>query len=489
MEKDFSQINLIRKSDEELADIAQEITDLYLEHWNKLLNIATEYHFEKGENANLILNKIFATLKDRRSLQIQKFSDNEIRNCLVNAKNADLVKQTINKIQLLNKQERHQELIEFLDEIQNSTDKSLCGLSEEGSAPSNDEYALTISHLGYIARTRLSEYKRLNRNYKRTDVNILNIEQMDSYDMVYVPNGLVSNYTDSKSDFLEKFYQVNEHDHLIIFTEKGKCYWRNAFEIPEVILATKGQTIQNLLQLEESDKVCSIISIRSLTDDNLINNTYIILCTEKGQIKRTPLEAYSRPRKSGIIAMDVRDYDKLSYACLTHGESDIMLVLQSGHGIHFRENEELRSLGRTARGVTGIIVDNDEDNVIGMIALENDNKDVLLISETGYGKRSAIEDFRITHRGGKGVTAMKISEKTKCVIAIKDVTDDDDLLITTRLGISTRIHINTIRKIGRNTLGSRLINLSKGDSITSVCILPHLNENFINNNNDIFSIL
>lgn len=313
----------------------------------------------------------------------------------------------------------------------------------------DDEVVITISHLGYIKRTPLAEYKAQNRGGKGSKGGSARDE-----------------------DFIEHLYMATNHNYLLFFTEKGKCFWLRVFEIPEGVKTSKGRAVQNILQIEEDDKIASIINLNSITDPDYIDNHYVILVTEKGIIKKTTIEAYSRPRKKGIIAIGVREGDRLIAARFTDGSSDVMLALHSGRAIRFKENEELRALGRTASGVKGIELANDDDKVVGVLTIDNQRSNVLIVSEAGFGKRSLLEDYRITHRGGKGVATIKITEKTGNLIAMKDVTDDDDLMIINRSGLTIRMHVDSLRILGRNTQGVKLIDLRKNDRIAAICVVP-----------------
>ena len=317
----------------------------------------------------------------------------------------------------------------------------------------DEEVVITISHLGYIKRTPLAEYKVQNRGGKGSRGS-----------------------SSRDEDFIEHLYMATNHNYLLFFTEKGKCFWMRVFEIPEGMKTSKGRAIQNLLQIEEGDKITAIINLKSIDDPDYINNHFIILCTEKGIIKKTSIEAYSHPRKKGIIAINVREGDRLLAARFTDGNSDIMMALYSGRAIRFHENEELRAIGRTASGVRGISLEDENDRVIGMLAIDNDRLNILIVSENGYGKRSLLEDYRITHRGGKGVSTIKITERTGNLIAIKAVTDEDDLMIINRSGIAIRLHVDQLRILGRNTQGVRLIDLRGKDVIAAVCEVPRQEE-------------
>ena len=265
---------------------------------------------------------------------------------------------------------------------------------------------------------------------------------------------------------------ATNHNYLLFFTEKGKCFWLRVFEIPEGVKTSKGRAIQNILQIEEDDRIASIINLTSITDPDYINNHFVILCTEKGVIKKTNIDAYSHPRKKGIIAINVREGDRLIAARFTDGNSDVMLALHSGRAIRFKESEELRPMGRNAAGVRGITLAGPDDAIVGVLAIDNQRSNVLIVSQNGFGKRSLLEDYRITHRGGKGISTIKITEKTGNLVALKDVTDDDDLMIINRSGIAIRLHVDTLRILGRNTQGVKLIDLRKNDTIAAVCVVP-----------------
>ena len=313
----------------------------------------------------------------------------------------------------------------------------------------NEEVVITISHLGYIKRTPLAEYKVQNRGGKGSRGG-----------------------SSRDEDFIEHLYMATNHNYLLFFTEKGKCFWLRVFEIPEGVKTSKGRAIQNILQIEEDDKIASIINLQSVTDPDYINNHFVFLCTEKGIIKKPSIEAYSHPRKKGIIAINVREGDKLIAARFTDGNSEMMLALHSGRAIRFRENEEMRAMGRNASGVKGITLADDNDKIVGVLAIDNPHSSVLIVSQNGYGKRSLLEDYRITHRGGKGVSTIKITEKTGNLIAMKDVTDEDDLMIINRSGLAIRLHVDSLRILGRNTQGVKLIDLRKNDVIAAVCVVP-----------------
>ena len=256
------------------------------------------------------------------------------------------------------------------------------------------------------------------------------------------------------------------HNTMLFFTEKGKCFWLKVYDIPEGTKQSKGRAIQNLLNIEPDDKVKAYINLLSLKDDDYINSNYIVLCTKKGIIKKTTLEAYSRPRQNGVNAITIKEGDQLLEAKLTNGENDIMIAVKSGKAIRFPENK-VRPMGRTASGVRGIWME-EGDEAIGMVCVEPANANILVVSENGFGKRSAIEDYRITNRGGKGVKTINMTDKTGNLIALIDVTDEDNLMIINRSGLTIRLEVSELRVMGRNTQGVKLINLRNDDSIAAV---------------------
>lgn len=309
----------------------------------------------------------------------------------------------------------------------------------------DDEMVITISHMGYIKRTPLTEYRRQNRG----------------------GTGARGGSTRDE-DFIEHLFIATMHNTMLFFTRKGKCFWLKVYNIPEGSKTSKGRAMQNLINIEPDDNVRAYINVKNLNDQDYINNNFIVLCTTKGVIKKTSLEAYSRPRTNGVNAITVREGDELLEARMTNGKHHIMLAVKSGRAIRFPE-ETVRPMGRTASGVRGIKLDNEAtDFVVGMITVENKEKEVLVVSEKGYGKRSDIEDYRITNRGGKGVKTINITDKTGSLIALKDVTDNDDLMIITQFGNILRSPVSTLRVMGRATQGVRLINLRENDTIASV---------------------
>ncbi len=308
----------------------------------------------------------------------------------------------------------------------------------------DEPVVITISHLGYIKRTPLSEYRVQNRGGRGAKAS-----------------------TARDEDFLEHLFIATNHNYMLFFTQQGKVYWLRVYEIPEGSKTSKGRAIQNLIQIAPDDTVKAYINVKNLTDEEYINNNYIILATKKGVIKKTALEAYSRPRQNGINAITVREGDELLAARLTNGNNDVLLAVRSGRAIRFPESK-VRPMGRTAAGVRGITLADESDQVVGMICVENEDYDILVVSERGYGKRSKLDDYRITNRGGKGVKTLNITEKTGQLISIKNVTDKDDLMIINKSGIAIRLPVSSLRVMGRATQGVRLIKLNEGDEIAAV---------------------
>ena len=313
----------------------------------------------------------------------------------------------------------------------------------------DSEVVITISHAGYIKRTPLTEYKKQNRGGVGTKAA-----------------------STRDKDFIEHVYVATNHQYMLFFTEQGRCFWMRVYEIPEGSRQSKGRAIQNLINLPQDDKVLAFINVLNLKDEEYINSHHIVMCTKKGVIKKTSLEAYSRPRVNGINAITIREGDTLLEAKLTNGEQDIMLAVRSGKAIRFPE-AKVRTMGRSASGVRAITVDHDNDEVVGMIVVkEGDGFDVMVVSEAGYGKRSSLEDYRITNRGGKGVKTITVTEKTGELVSLKAVTDEDDLMIITKKGTMIRMGVDTLRVMGRATQGVRLINLRSGDEIASIAKVP-----------------
>ena len=316
----------------------------------------------------------------------------------------------------------------------------------------DDEMVITISHMGYIKRTPLTEYRTQNRG----GVGMKGCSTRDE-------------------DFIEHIYVTTMHNTMLFFTEKGRCYWLKVYAIPEGTRASKGRAIQNVIQIEPDDAVRAYINVRRLDDREYVTSNYIIMCTKAGIVKKTLLEAYSRPRQNGVNAITIKEGDQLIEAKLTSGDSEVLLAAKEGKAIRFNE-KAVRPIGRTGAGVKGITIDGD-DEVVGMICVEKDRKeDILVVSEHGYGKRTDLDDYRITNRGGKGVKTLQITEKTGKLIAIKAVTDENDLMIINRSGLTIRIPVGDIRLAGRATQGVKVINLRGGDSIASVIEVPKSEE-------------
>jgi DNA gyrase subunit A len=308
----------------------------------------------------------------------------------------------------------------------------------------NEEMLITISNQGYIKRTSLSEYRTQGRG------------------------GVGSRGAATKEDdFTEHLFIAQAHNYLLIFTDMGKVYWKKAYEIPEGTKTSKGRAVQNLINIEPGDVVRAVINVKNLTDEEYINNNFVILCTENGTIKKTSLEAYSRPRQGGITAISIHEGDRLLNASLTNGKNHIIIAKSEGKAVHFNEND-VRPMGRTAAGVRAVTLESATDKVIGMVCISREDANLLVVSENGYGKRSLIDDYRITKRGGKGVKTLNITDKTGKLVAIKEVGDDDELMIINRSGITIRIKVGELRVMGRATQGVRLIKLNEDDRISSV---------------------
>jgi DNA gyrase subunit A len=313
----------------------------------------------------------------------------------------------------------------------------------------NDEVVITISHLGYIKRTKSSEYKQQGRGGR----------------------GSRGSKTRNE-DFIEHIFVANNHNYLLLFTEQGRCFWLRVYEIPEANKTSGGRVMQNIIQLPKDDKVKAYIKIEDLKDEDFLHNNYIVFCTKQGIIKKTLVESFSRPRVNGINAITINEGDQLLEVKLTNGEQDILMANKLGRAIRFPE-AKVRSMGRSAAGVRGMKLDGDKDEIIGMITVHPDDEltSVMVLSEKGNGKRSSLEDYRITNRGGKGVKTLKVTEKTGALVAIKAVTDLDELIVTTMDGIVIRIGLDDLRIMGRATQGVRVIRLDKGESIADVAVI------------------
>ncbi len=375
----------------------------------------------------------------------------------------ELVKTIEDLKDILAKKERRMEIIKnelievkekYGDERRSVIEYSASEMRIEDLIP-DEEVVITISHAGYIKRTSLSEYKVQNRG------------------------GMGSKGSSTRDkDFLEELFVATNHNYLLIFTEKGKCFWMRVFEIPEGSKTSKGRAIQNLLNIDQDDKIKAYVKVKDLKDKEYVDNNFIIMATKKGVIKKTSLEAYSRPRTNGINAITIKEGDELLEAKLTNGSNEIVLATSQGKAIRFNE-EKVRPMGRNASGVRGVKLADENDEVVGMVCVEDIHSTILVVSEKGYGKRTYLNDpednepiYRITNRGGKGVKTINITDKTGRLISIKNVTDEDDLMIITKSGVTIRLHVDSIRTMGRNSQGVKLINLKKGGEIAAVAKVP-----------------
>ncbi len=358
---------------------------------------------------------------------------------------------------ILAKKERRMDIIKeelvevkdkYGDERRSQIEYAGGDLSIEDMIP-DEKVVITISHAGYIKRTSLNEYKKQNRG---------GVGQKGS--------------TTRNEDFLEHLFVGTNHQYMLFFTQKGKCFWMRVYEIPEGSKTSKGRAIQNLINISPDDKVKAFICTQDLKDEEYINSHYVIMATKKGQVKKTSLEQYSRPRTNGINAITIKEDDELLEAKLTDGKSQVVLAVKSGKAIRFEE-EKTRPMGRGASGVRGIRLADDKDEVIGMVSVNDMESNILVVSENGYGKRSKLEDYRITNRGGKGVKTISVTDKTGNLVAIKNVTDLDDLMIINKSGIAIRLAVEDLRVMGRATQGVRLINLKGKDSIAAVAKVMH----------------
>ena len=354
----------------------------------------------------------------------------------------DILEKKIRRMQII-KDELHEIKNKYGDERRSAIDYAGGSFRVEDIIP-DEKVVITISHAGYIKRTPLIEYRLQNRG---------GVGQKAS--------------TTRSEDFLEHLFIGTNHQYMLFFTQKGKCFWLRVYEIPEGSKTSKGRAIQNLVSIEQDDKVKAFICTQDLKDENYINNHYVVMATKKGQVKKTSLEQYSRPRINGINAITIREGDELLEAKLTTGSSQVVLAVKSGKAIRFEESKT-RPMGRNASGVRGIKLSHSSDEVVGMVAVNDLDTDILVVSENGYGKRSKLEDYRITNRGGKGVKTLSVTEKTGNLVSIKNVIDSDDLMIINRSGIAIRLGVETLRVMGRATQGVRLINIKQDDSIAAV---------------------
>ncbi|MBP5400362.1 MAG: DNA gyrase subunit A, partial [Bacteroidales bacterium] len=452
----------------------KELIECYVKHRHEIIVRRTQFELKKAqERAHIlegllkaldIIDEIIAVIRasksvdDARATLMERwgFSDVQAR-AIVEMRLRQLV--GLERERLQNEYDELMKLIHHLEDILGSYELQMQVIKDEltelkekygDERRSHIEYmasefriedtiadtdmAITISHLGYVKRTPLTEYRAQNRG------------------------GRGSKGSSSRdNDFIEQLYIATNHNYLLFFTEKGRCFWLRVFEIPEGPKTFKGRAVQNLLNLEPDDKIKAVINVKDLTDKEFCDNHYVILCTEKGIVKKTTLEAYSRPRTNGINAIIIREDDHLLEATLTNGNSEIMLALHSGKCVRFNESN-VRPVGRSASGVRGITLADDNDYVVGMVCMDEDGGNVLVVSEKGFGKRSLIDDYRITNRGGKGVKTLNITDKTGGLVALKKVTDEDDLMIINRSGLAIRLHVNQLRILGRATQGVKLIN-------------------------------
>ncbi len=356
------------------------------------------------------------------------------------SKRMTIIKEELKEMQEKYGDERRSEIVHAAEEFR-----------DEDMIP-NDSMVITISQGGYIKRTALSEYRVQSRG------------------------GVGSKGAKTKEDdFTEHLFVATNHNYLLIFTEKGKVFWLKVYTIPEGSKTSQGRAIQNLIQMETDDNVRAVINVETLNDPDYVNNHFLVMCTQNGTIKKTSLEAYSRPRQNGINAITINEGDKLLEVRLTNGDSHIIIAVNSGRAIHFHE-EGVRPMGRMATGVRGIRLEESHEHVIGMVCVSQEDTQLLVVSEKGYGKRSEVSDYRITNRGGKGVKTMNITEKTGNLVAIKDVVDTDELMIINKSGITIRMKINELRVMGRATQGVKIIRLNKNDEISSIAKIEPVEE-------------
>ncbi len=462
----------------------KELIHFFVEHRHEVVVRRTQYELRKAEERAHILEGLIiasdnidevialirasANAEEAREKLIERFKLTEIQAKAIvemrlrqltgleqdklRAEYEELMKTIEDLKDILDKKDRRMDIIKeelevvrdkYGDERRSTIEYAGGDLSIEDMIP-DEKVVITISHAGYIKRTSLNEYKTQNRG---------GVGQKAS--------------TTRNEDFLEHLFVGTNHQYMLFFTQKGKCFWMRVYEIPEGAKTSKGRAIQNLINIEQDDKVMAFICTQDLKDEDYINSHYVIMATKKGQVKKTSLEQYSRPRTNGINAITIREDDELLEAKLTTGESQVMLALRSGKAIRFEE-AKTRPMGRNASGVRGITLANENDEVIGLVAVDDFESNILVVSENGYGKRSSLDDYRITNRGGKGVKTISITEKTGNLVSIKNVTDDDDLMIINKSGIAIRMEVADLRVMGRATQGVKLINLKGNDSIAAV---------------------
>ena len=468
----------------------KEMIHYFVEHRHEVVVRRTTYELRKAEERAHILegliiasdniDEVIALIRassnadEAREKLIKRFELSEIQAKAIvemrlrqltgleqdklRAEYEELMKTIIDLKDILDKKDRRMDIIKeelavvkdkYGDERRSVIEYAGGDLSIEDMIP-DEKVVITISHAGYIKRTSLTEYKTQHRG---------GVGQKAS--------------TTRNEDFLEHLFVGTNHQYMLFFTQKGKCFWMRVYEIPEGSKTSKGRAIQNLINIEQDDKVKAFICTQDLKDEDYINSHYVIMATKKGQVKKTSLEQYSRPRTNGINAITIKEDDILLEAKLTTGESQVMLALKSGKAIRFEE-AKTRPMGRNASGVRGIRLQNEKtDEVIGMITVNDMEENILVVSENGFGKRSSLDDYRITNRGGKGVKTISITEKTGNLVAIKNVTDSDDLMIINKSGIAIRMAVEDLRVMGRATQGVKLINLKGSDSIAAVAKVMH----------------
>ena len=484
LQSSFSVNNIaLVKGRPELLNL-KEIIHYFVEHRHDVVVRRTKFELKKAEDRAHILEGLIiasdnideviaiirgsSNVEEARNSLIERFKLTEVQAKAIvemrlrqltgleqdklREEHAELLKAIEDYKDILEKKDRRMQIIKdellevkekYGDDRRSEINYAGGDLSIEDMIP-DEQVVITISHAGYIKRTPLSEYKTQNRG---------GVGQKAS--------------STRNEDFLEHLFVGTNHQYMLFFTQKGKCFWMRVYEIPEGSRTSKGRAIQNLINIEQDDKVKAFICTQDLKDEEYGNSHYVIMATKKGTVKKTSLEQYSRPRQNGINAITIREDDELLEAKLTTGTSQIFLGLKSGKAIRFEESKT-RPMGRNASGVRGIRLADDNDEVVGMVSVHNFEDDILVVSERGYGKRSNIEDYRITNRGGKGVKTISITDKTGGLVAIKNVTDTDDLMIINKSGIAIRMGVEDLRVMGRATQGVRLINLKDNDSIAAV---------------------
>ncbi len=470
----------------------KDLIALFVEHRHDVVVRRTQYELRKAEERAHILegliiasdniDEVIALIRSSQNAEeargklIERFDLTEIQARAIvemrlrqltgleqdklRAEYAELQEKIKDLKDILARKERRMQIIKeemlemkekYGDERRTDIDFAGGDVSIEDLIP-NEQMVITVSHAGYIKRTPLSEYKVQNRGGKGQ-------------------RGVATR----AEDFPEHIFSARNHDYLLFFTQKGKVYWLRVFEVPEGSKVSKGRAIQNLINIEKDDKIKAILATKNLKDKDYVNSHYVIMATKKGTVKKTSLEQYSRPRQSGINAITIREGDELLDAKLTTGDSHIMLAVKSGKAIRFEEGKT-RPMGRTAAGVRGITLADENDEVVGMISVHDLDSDVFVVSEKGYGKRSKVQDYRLTNRGGKGVKTINITDKTGKLVAIKNVKDGDDLMIITKNGLTIRFAVDDIRQMGRAAQGVRAIHLREGDEIASVAKIAREDE-------------